>query len=492
MAAVSISGKQRVLILGTGWGGASLLRALRRPDKYSITVASSRDHMLFTPLLASTATGALEHRSIIEPIRPIATRKGATFITAEARHIEHERNRVMFQLPDFALPNELIFNGKEPSIRTLPDLPSAIPAVGDDHFFLEYDALVVAVGAKVNSFGVPGVDKHALFLKEAKDARAVRKRIHNLLEAASLPIVDEAKRRALLTFVVCGAGPTGVELTAELGDWLRDVSRSRRYGDLADLARVVLVEASGEILSTFDKHLQSYALGALRSGRIEVRLGSKVKEVLSDAVVLESAVAPPSGASTGEHGSTSERLPCGMVVWSAGVGSRDLIKNCSLGKNTSGTRLLTDAHLLCTGVGSNLSPVFAIGDCASIDGNPLVPIAQVAEQQGIYLAHLLDKTNVLRGTDIRAAVPEFEFFNKGMLAYVGGRRGVASVSTGPKTASRKEAGGIVQRVVRYSGHAAWITWKLAYLSKLGSFRNKVTVPIDWLKTWLFGRDVSSF
>jgi NADH:ubiquinone reductase (non-electrogenic) len=256
----------------------------------------------------------------------------------------------------------------------------------------------------------------------------------------------------------------------------------------------VLVEASGEILSTFDKHLQSYALGALRSGRIDVRLGSKVKEVLADAVVLESAAAPLSGGSTttGQHGTTSERLPCGMVVWSAGVGARDLIKNSSLGKNTAGTRLLTDSHLLCRGVGSNQAPVFALGDCSSIEGNPLVPIAQVAEQQGIYLAHLLDKTDALSGAEIRAAVAPFEFFNKGMLAYVGSRRGVASVATGPKAASRQDAGGLAQRVVRYSGHAAWITWKLAYLSKLGSFRNKVTVPMDWLKTWLFGRDVSSF
>jgi NADH:ubiquinone reductase (non-electrogenic) len=446
--------------------------------------------MLFTPLLASTATGALEHRSVIEPIRPIATRKGAKFITAEARQIQHDRNRVELQLPDFALPNALIFKGQEPEIRALPDLHAKIPAPGADHFLLEYDALVVAVGAKVNTFGIPGVDKYAFFMKEAKDARAVRKRIHNLLEAASLPIMDEERQRALLTFVICGAGPTGVELAAELGDWLRDVSRSKRYGNLADLARVVLVEASGEILSTFDKHLQSYALGALRSGRIDVKLGSKVKEVHFDSVLLEHT-RPKAEMPSAQQGCNLERVPCGMVVWSAGVGARDLIKNCNLEKNASGNRFLTDEHLLCTGVGPQQAPVFAMGDCGSIRSNPLVPIAQVAEQQGIYLSHLLDTAKELRAPAIRDAVRPFEFFNKGMLAYVGSSRGVASVATGSK-AVKREGGGLSDRFLRYSGHAAWVTWKLAYLSKLGSFRNKVTVPMDWIKTWLFGRDVSSF
>ncbi len=447
----------RLLVLGSGWGATSLVRSLRKTTKFAVTVASPRDHMLFTPLLTSTATGALEHRSIIEPIRPLTAKRNAQFLSAAATQIESAANRVHLKAA------ELPFGSEKSSSFVLP-----------------YDAMVVSVGCVVNTFNLPGVNEHAFFMKEASDARTVRRRMHDLFEAAALPnVFNEHQRRALLTFVVCGAGPTGVELTAEIGDGLRDMKRSARYGDLADEARVVLVEASGNILSSFDQNLRSYALRRLRDQRIEVKLGSAVKSVQANSVTLKD-----SSNSGDDYSQLDEQLPCGMVVWTAGVAPRKVITESDLPK-TKNNFVRTDNYLLAESAGG--APVFAIGDCASIDGSPLVNIAQVAEQQGIYVADILNRTEGLTNEQLRAAGEPFAFASKGMLAYVGGWTGVAKVVTKMNKADEKEA-----YAVKYRGLLAWLTWRLAYLSKLGSLRNKLQVPFDFVKTTLFGRDISSF
>lgn len=450
----------RVLVVGTGWAATSFLRAIRKPTLLNMTVASRRDHMLFTPLLASTATGALEHRSIMEPIRPLATKKRARFLNAEGLRVESAQDMVHFRAPSVPL----LVHGEKESAKKV-----------NGEFSEKYDLLVLGVGAMVNTFNVPGVKEHALFMKEASDAIAVRKRMHDLFEAAALPMMNAHQRRALLTFIVCGAGPTGVELTAEIGDWMADVARSRRYGDLAAEARVVLVEASGDILSAFDESLREYALSRLRANRVEVKLGSAVHEVHKNSVVLRDST------SNGDEKELQERLPCGMVVWTAGIGPRPVIAASDLPKNERGTHVLTDSYMLADVKGA---PVFAIGDCSHIDGNPHLPIAQVAEQQGIYVANLLDNAKSLNVDDLRAAGDPFKFASKGMLAYVGGWRGIAAVKTGSENPN--------SLMVQLSGRTAWLLWRLAYLSKVGSLRNKLQVPFDWFKTMIFGRDVSSF
>lgn len=496
-----MASKSKLLILGTGWGGTSFLRSLRNTAAYDITIASTRDHMLFTPLLASTATGALEHRSIIEPIRPLATQKNARFLNADAVRIEAATNRVHFEVPRFAfdMPNIPVVASADTTAeeQTTPtasskaahelDVTAATMRQGEAWTFREqYDVLVVAVGAGVNTFGVPGVQQHCLFMKEAQDARGVRKRMHDLFEAASLPVLNAHQRRALLTFVVCGAGPTGVELAAEIADLLHDMTRSKRYAGLAEQARVVLVEASGNILSLFDETLRSYALRRLRASRVEVKLGSSVKSVERNAVVLEDSSSSSSSSSQGMS-DLQERLPCGMVVWTAGVGPRPIVAASDLPMVPRDTHIATDAHLLCDAGTTERAPVFAIGDCARIVNCPLVPIAQVAEQQGVFVASLLDASADLSEEGLRTAAKPFQFASKGMLAYVGAARGVAAVPVSVKGQSSGQ-----RNLVRSSGFVAWAIWRFAYFSKLGSFRNKLQVPLDWVKTALFGRDVSSF
>lgn len=460
----------RLLILGTGWGGTSLLKALRRPNRYDITIASPRDHMLFTPLLASTATGALEHRSILEPIRPLATRKNATFLNASATQIDAASATVQFEVPRFTF-----FQEANKSDQNLSESPTPT-----ETFSQRYDILAVAVGATVNTFGIPGADRYALPMKQAADARKVRKRMHDLFEAATLPITSAHVRRNLLTFVVCGGGPTGVELSAEIADWLRDVRWARRYGEIANEARVILVEAAGDVLSSFDNSLRSYALRRLRAAQVDVRLSAAVRRVEHDAVVV-------SDAATGRG---EERLPCGMVVWTAGISGHPILNSTDLHLNQRNTGLLTDSHLICKTQSPSSGVVFALGDCAHVDGNPLVPIAQVAEQAGIHVANLLDGVQCPTAEEFRKLQP-FTFASKGMLAYVGSARGVASLVK-PGTNEKNKEGPKREDSFMSRGFFAWMVWRFAYFSKIGSFRNKVQVPLDWFKTALFGRDVSSF
>eukprot|EP00045_Choanoeca_perplexa_P005670 m.47698 g.47698 ORF g.47698 m.47698 type:complete len:273 (-) comp13240_c0_seq10:1619-2437(-) len=222
-------------------------------DKYKLTMVSPRDHMLFTPLLASTTVGTLEHRSIIEPVRPSAAKNGWRYLQAEATAI------------DFAT-------------KTVSCTYSQPVFSEDRSVNLTYDKLVVGIGAVPNTFGVPGVIEHAFFLKEAEDGRAIRRRIHDCLEAASDTTLPEQTRQELTNFVVVGGGPTGVEFAAELTDFLRQ-DCTRLYPEVGDMPRIHLLEAGHGVLSSFDSQLADHALKKLRQQDCDVRLEESVREV---------------------------------------------------------------------------------------------------------------------------------------------------------------------------------------------------------------------
>jgi NADH:ubiquinone reductase (non-electrogenic) len=188
--------KPRLVILGTGFGAFNLIKNLN--DDCAITVVSPRNHFLFTPLLPSTTVGTVEFRSIIEPIRH--AREGIEFFHARAEHLDPER-RV---LECTGVADERADVG------------------GPERFSLSYDLLVIAVGAVSNTYGVPGVAGHALFLRELNDARELRQRIIRCFERANLPATTPGDRLRLLHFVVCGGGATGIEFAAELNDFMMD------------------------------------------------------------------------------------------------------------------------------------------------------------------------------------------------------------------------------------------------------------------------------
>eukprot|EP01147_Barroeca_monosierra_P005779 gene5779-7276_t len=338
--AVASHYRPNVVVLGTGWGSHRFVSDLDH-NKYRVTVISPRDHMLFTPLLTSTAVGTLEHRSIIESVRADAAEKSFSYLQAKATYVDFDNNEATCVSAVYSEKNQ---------------------------FALKYNYLVVGVGAVPNTFGIPGVKENTFFLKEAKDARAIRHRIHDCFEAASFQNQPRNRLSALLTFVVVGGGPTGVEFAAELSDFIRE-DCTRLYPGIAKYARVILVEAGGNVLSAFDNKLRDYALKKLTSDICQVRLGHRVQEVFAHEIILDNG----------------EKLQSHCIVWSTGIGPSPLV--ASLDK-----RFLTE-NLQSIRVGRSLQiantiNAFAIGDCCQIDDYVLPPVAQVAEQQlqGQFLA----------------------------------------------------------------------------------------------------------
>lgn len=412
-----MNNKRRLVVLGSGFAALSLARTIDL-KAYDVTIVSPRNHFLFTPLLPSTAVGTIEFRSIIEPIRTV--RKGISFVQASCRQIDTEA-------------------------RTI-----ACRGVEDERDFrLQYDQLVIAVGAWNNTFNTPGVTEHAFFLKEVADARRIRERIIASLERADTPDIDPAERARLLQFAVVGGGPTGVEFAAELHDLLRE-DLKRSYPHLEGKTRIILFEAGSTILGSFDQQLATYALDHFRRHHIEVRLGAPVREVTPRGLVLMDG----------------SQAPAGMVVWSTGYGPTGLVQSLPFKKDPGG-RILVDTYMRVV----DHPEIFALGDCAVPVGSTVPQTAQAAMQQGKYLGRTLTRI----AHDRRVA--PFRFKNLGMLAYVGEARALADVPH-----------------VRFPwrGFLTYLFWRSAYLTRLVTFKNKAQVLFDWIKTFVFGRDLSRF
>ncbi len=403
-----------LVILGTGFGAFNLVRNLR--NDYRITVISPRNHFLFTPLLPSTTVGTLEFRSISEPIRH--ARRDVQFFHASAERLDPER-RVLF-------------------CRAAADSTT---------FEVRYDLLVIAVGAISDTFNIPGVAEHALFLKDLQDARILRRRIITCFERANLPPATEEERRRLLHFVVCGGGPTGVEFAAELHDLLRE-DLKKMYPRLLPLARITLVEATQEILGAFDGKLRQYATSLFRRNGITLLTSSPVVSVRDGSLTLKNGT----------------ELTFGLLLWSTGNGPTPFARSAQLPKDPR-DRILTDAFFRVEG----FDDLYALGDCSRVRELSLPATAQVAQQQGKYLAKAL--TLRARG---RTPAP-FSYRHLGMLAYVGGDRALADLQS-----------------YKGGGWTTWVFWRSAYLTRLVSLKNKAKVLTDWTMARIFGRDISQF
>jgi NADH:ubiquinone reductase (non-electrogenic) len=404
----------RLVVLGTGFGAFSLVKHLQ--NDYAITIVSPRNHFLFTPLLPSTTVGTLEFRSIIEPIRH--ARKNIDFYHASAKGLDIGRKAVECE------------------------------GVSDGYIFtVGYEILVVAIGAVSNTFNVPGVSQHALFLKELNDARVLRQRIIANFERANLPGVTVEEQQRLLHFVICGGGPTGVEFAAELNDFMvEDLGHS--YPERVAEASISLVEAGKEILSTFDEKLRKYATDLFRRERINILAESPVIKVDERKVFLENG----------------SELAYGLLVWSTGIGPTPFAKTVGLPKDRN-SRILIDGHFRIKGYEN----IYALGDCSVVEGGELPATSQVAQQQGKYLAKAL--TQRARHNPVEA----FQYHHLGMLAYIGSNKALADLQN-----------------FKGRGWYTWLFWRSAYLSRIVSLKNKVLVLFDWMKTQVFGRDISQF
>lgn len=322
--------KKKVVVLGTGWAGTSFLKKLNNPS-YDVQVISPRNYFAFTPLLPSVTCGTVEARSIVEPIRSIVKKKSIdiSFWEAECFKIEAENKKVHCR------PNsESSKNGKE-------------------EFVVDYDYLIIAMGARPNTFNTPGVVENCNFLKEVEDAQQIRQSVINSFEKASLPTFSDEERKRMLHFVVVGGGPTGVEFAAELHDFVNE-DLVKLYPAAKDFVKITLLEASDHILNVFDKRITAFAEEKFQRDGIDVKLGSMVVKV-SDKEI-----------STKVRGNDGEitTIPYGMVVWSTGNGTHPVIKDFMQQIGQSNRRALaTDEWLRVEGC----STIYALGDCATVN-----------------------------------------------------------------------------------------------------------------------------
>ncbi len=392
----------RVVVVGAGFGGLSVARSLRR-EPVSITIVDRRNFHLFQPLLYQVATAALNPSDIAYPIRTIFRRQ---------RNVE----RIVL--------GEVI--GVDPAERTV-DLA--------DGERLAYDTLVLATGATHSYFGHDDWRQTAPGLKTIEDALTIRRRILEAFERAEHHPENSQKE---LTFVVVGAGPTGVELAGALAEIAtRSLVDEYHRIDPAS-ARVILVEGGPRVLPVYPPRLSASARQQLESLGVEVRVDSAVSEVDESGVVLADGT----------------RIEAGTVLWAAGVTASPL--GAMLGVETDRTgRVRVGPDLSVTGH----PEVFVIGDLAAIEGVP--GVAPAALQQGRHAGRQI--ANDVAG---RPRVP-FRYRDKGSLATIGRARAVADLG-----------------VIRFSGSAAWAAWLTIHIAYLIGFRNRLLVLISWAWNYL--------
>jgi NADH:ubiquinone reductase (H+-translocating) len=410
---LSMADEHLVVIIGGGFGGLSAAQSLRHAP-VRVTLIDRHNYHLFQPLLYQVATGSLSPANIAAPLRTILKRhKNTQVLLAEAVHIDAANRRV------------ILSDGS-----------------------VDYDSLIVAPGSSHQYFGHDDWEHFAPGLKNVDDATAMRRRIFLAFETAERES-DPEKIRAWLTFVIVGAGPTGVELSGALGEIAHDtLSRDFRRINPSE-ARIILVEGAGRVLPPYPPRLSEAAREMLLRLGVTVRTGAVVTNVCHDSVtILESGCA--------------EIIPTRTVLWAAGVlGSplgRILAQEAGATLDKSG-RVVVEPDLTIPGH----PEIFVIGDLANFShqgGKPLPGVAQPAIQEGRYVAKLIQRR--LRGENL----PSFHYRDKGNLAVIGRAAAVADLNW-----------------LRLSGIPAWLIWLFVHLLYIVEFQNRLLIMLQW--AWLY-------
>eukprot|EP01135_Chromosphaera_perkinsii_P001824 Nk52_evm3s211 gene=Nk52_evmTU3s211 len=412
----ALMNRPKVVVLGSGWGAFKFLQDIGKG--YDVTVVSPRNHFVLTPLLASVSVGTLGPRSVIEPVRSLG--KNHTFFQATCIDVDSKNRKVICQ------------NAFDPT---------------EEPFELPYDKLVMSVGAVSGTFGIDRVPENCHFLKEAQDALGIRHHIVKLCEEASEPTMSHEKRKKLLSFVIVGGGPTGIEFSAELNDFMeRDLFKL--YPNLKEHVSITVVSA-GQILDMFNSKLQEYTSKRFARKKIVVKQGAIVKECHPGKFIL----------------TDGSEVPYGFALWSAGIAPQPLLSKLPFAKNKQG-RLLTDPFLSIP----EAPDIYAYGDCATIEENDLPCTAQVAAQKGKYLAKVF---NEMYKDHTDTAFGPFSYTHRGSMAYVGGYKALVD-----------------HPLHKQSGFWAFFMWRSFYLTTAVSLKNKCLIPMYWFLTLVFGRDTS--
>src|SRR6266566_3819359 len=389
----AVPGKKRVLIVGGGFAGIAAARALKRTD-VEITLIDRRNHHIFQPLLYQVATAVLSPSEIAAPIRQLeAKQKNLSVMLAEVRGIN--------------LGTRIV--------------EVACPGIGGRK--LEYDFLVIATGMRPSYFGHDEFARFAPGLKSLNDAETIRAKILGAFELAE-STDDEQERVRQMTFVLVGAGPTGVELAK---------------------SRIVLLDGGSRVLPTFAESLSRKAAKRLTKLGVEVSTGVKAEKV-DDQGVIAAGV----------------RIPSATVLWTAGVSASPVVKMLGMKTDRAG-RAFVGAFMDI----AEAPNVFVVGDAATMtqDGHPVPGVAQAAIQQGRFVGHVI--SNRVRG---RKDGRPFRYRNKGNMAVVG------------KNFAILEAGHL-----RSSGFVTWLVWAALHVLALPQLQNRFRVQTQWFWSYLSGQ-----
>lgn len=400
----------RVVIVGGGFAGLSAAKALKKAP-VDVTLIDRKNYHLFQPLLYQVAIGGLSPADISIPIRGLLrNQKNARVILGEVESVN-------------------------PADRTLKL---------SDGEKVDYDTLLLATGSSHSYFGNDRWSGAAPGLKTLDDATEIRRRILFAFEAAER-VIDPEQRRAWLTFVIVGGGPTGVELAGAIGELASHTLKGNFRAYEPSEARILLFEGGNSVLPTFHPNLAEKAALSLKKLGVTVHTGSKVENIQRSGVTVQ-------------IGNDTLQVPARTVIWAAGVQASGLGRIMANGTGAELTRtgqIVVEPDLTVPGH----PEIFIAGDLCSYShqtGTPLRGTADVANAEGRYIGNTIGRR--LAGKTVRP----FKFLDLGKLAVIGRSSAVADL-----------------RIVRFSGRLAWLTWLFAHLLKLVDFQNRLTVAVQW-------------
>lgn len=424
----------KVVVIGSGWAGFYIAEKIDQ-DKYDFTIISPRRTSAYTPLLASAACGVFNFYLAEESVRS-KYRKKQHFIKANVVDIDFDAKRCRCS-PAFE---------EEEQIEALAD------------FDVSYDILVIAPGCVPNTFGTPGVEEHALFVKNVSDAMKVRKVLFDLLEMASLPNTSVPRIKELLHIIIVGGGPTGIEMTAELDDLAHNELQDL-YPEIAQHISISVHDVAPHILTAYDEKLYEYANNQLIRRHINVETNSHIESVSRGCMY------------TKEKG----RIGCGMVVWATGNKNVPLVEKLDVEIPPKGLkRIITDSRLRVFKSKEDAihENVFALGDAADITEYSLPTTAEVAVQKAKYLVDVLNSAS-----PSPTSHPPFKYQDKPLVSYIGGRDGVIAGKGGDPN------GG-------WTGRSAWLAWRGFNVTWNRSWRSRCMILFTWAMNAVFGKEVA--
>jgi NADH dehydrogenase FAD-containing subunit len=411
LESLTTGAQPQVIIVGGGFGGLAAAKALKDAPVHVILL-DRMNHHVFQPLLYQVATAGLAPADIAAPIREVVRKqRNTTVALLEVTRVDADRRQVFFHYLD-----------------------------GVEHS-LSYDYLVLATGVQQSYFGHDEFAPFAPGLKSLTDAEAIRAKLLKAFEVAEIE-VDPSQHRDLLTFVLVGAGPTGVEMAGAIADMVRGMLKSdfRRIDPRS--ARIILIEGGPRILPAFSERLSRKAQARLTRMGVEVRTQARVEHVDAEGVIVE-----------------GERIASRTVLWTAGVTPSPVAQWLKAEADHAGrVRVLPDLSV------SGRPEVFVIGDTASLDqdGKPLPGVAQVAMQQGRYVGRSI------AGRVAGQAPPQpFRYFDKGNMAVIG--RNFAILESGR---------------VHLSGFLAWLAWAAIHVAFLPQAGNRIMVFTQWAWSYI--------